>query len=65
MLLTFRVAAPLGRAKEFQVKLLENMKLTDLRIVWEMEQFLNEKTDHRWHINVIGGPEDAEITKKE
>lgn len=64
MLLTFRVAAPLGRAKEFQVKILSNMRLEELRVVWEMEQFLNEKTDHRWHINVIADPEDAEITKK-
>jgi hypothetical protein len=54
----------MGKPREFQVKLLGNMKLNELRTVWEMEQFLNANTDHRWHLNVIADPEDAEITKK-
>lgn len=54
----------MGKPREFQVKLLSNMRLEELRTVWEMEQFLNANTDHRWHINVIADPSDAEITKK-
>jgi len=64
MLLTFRVQAPMGKPREFQVKLLSNMRLEELRTVWEMEQFLNANTDHRWHINVIADSEDADSTKK-
>lgn len=36
----------------FEVKLLDNTKIDDMADIFRMEQFLNLKTDHRWHLNV-------------